>query len=229
MRVLIIEDNLDIQSNIADFLEPEFVLDFAYNGDDGLNLARTNDYDVIVLDLNLPRRDGIEVCRVYKTEVALQAPILMLTARDTLDDKAEGFAAGADDYLTKPFALRELKMRIEALAKRPRVMNTIKLNYGGLVLEPSSHTLSANSSSQQLNKKETLILTLLLAAAPNPVPSSTISYKIWGEEPPNSGALRTHIYNLRQILADIQSGSDTAVEIETDRSHGYRLNIQEGS
>lgn len=229
MRVLIIEDNLDIQSNIADFLEPEFVLDFAYNGDEGLNLARTNDYDVIVLDLNLPRRDGIEVCRAYKTEVALQAPILMLTARDTLDDKAEGFAAGADDYLTKPFALRELKMRIEALAKRPRVMNAIKLSYGGLVLEPHSHTLSANSTSQQLNKKETLILKLLLAAAPNPVPSSTISYEIWGEEPPNSGALRTHIYNLRQVLTDIQSGSDAVVAIETDRSHGYRLNIPENS
>jgi len=223
VRVLVIEDSLDIQSNIADFLEPEFFLDFAYNGADGLNLALKNDYDVIVLDLMLPALDGLVLCRNYKSEAALQAPILMLTARDTLEDKAEGFAAGADDYLVKPFALRELKMRIEALAKRPRVRNTKRLSYGGLVLDQIQNTLTTETSSQKLNNKEALILKLLIKSAPDPVPSSTIEYEIWGDEPPSGGALRTHIYNLRKILIVLQSANPAKATIETDRAHGYRL------
>lgn len=223
MRVLVIEDNLDIQANIADYLEPEFLLDFAYNGEEGLKLACTNDYDVIVLDLNLPRLDGIELCRRYKAEARLQAPILMLTARDTLDDKEDGFAAGADDYLTKPFALRELKMRIGALASRPRVVNALELRFADLVLDPSAQTASIGEASRHLNNMEADILKWLIQEAPNPLPGSTISYRIWGDEPPASGALRTHIYNLRRILADLQPGGEPAIEIATDRARGYRL------
>lgn len=223
MRVLVIEDNLDIQANIADYLEPEFLLDFAYNGEEGLKLACTNDYDVIVLDLNLPRLDGIELCRRYKAEARLQAPILMLTARDTLDDKEDGFAAGADDYLTKPFALRELKMRIGALASRPRVMNALELRFADLVLDPSSQTARVGQASRRLNNMEADILKWLIQEAPNPVPGSTISYRIWGDDPPASGALRTHIYNLRRLLSELQRDSDPVIEIATDRARGYRL------
>lgn len=219
MRVLVIEDNLDIQANIADFLEPNYVLDFAYNGDHGLELALANDYDVIVLDLMLPRRDGIDLCKAYKSEANLQAPILMLTARDTLEDKEVGFAAGADDYLTKPFALRELRIRIDALAKRPKIKNASSLNCGDLTFDPADNVVNLGSSSKPLNNKEGVILRLLMEAAPNAISGETISYRIWGEEPPNSGALRTHIYNLRKILSSLK----TRCEIETDRSRGYRL------
>ena len=120
MRLLIIEDNLDIQANIADYLENEFTLDFAYNGHQGLELALAQEYDVIVLDLVLPGRNGLDVCAEYKRQAMVQAPIIMLTARDTIDDKEAGFGVGADDYLVKPFSLRELKVRIEALARRPK-------------------------------------------------------------------------------------------------------------
>ncbi|WP_162627748.1 response regulator transcription factor [Erythrobacter sp. KY5] len=223
MRVLVIEDNLDIQANIADYLEPEYLLDFAYNGEEGLKLACANDYDVIVLDLNLPRLDGIELCRRYKAEARLQAPILMLTARDTLDDKEDGFAAGADDYLTKPFALRELKMRIGALANRPRVINALELRFGDLVLDPSGQTATIGEASRRLSNMEADILKWLIQEAPNPVPGSTISYRIWGEDPPASGALRTHIYNLRRILSELRRGGGPAIAIATDRERGYRL------
>lgn len=219
MRVLLVEDNLDIQANIAEFLEPDYVLDFAYNGDHGLELALANDYDVIVLDLMLPRRDGIDLCKAYKSEADLQSPILMLTARDTLEDKEVGFAAGADDYLTKPFALRELKIRIDALAKRPKIKNATSLGYGDLAFDPADNVVSLGSSSKPLNSKEGVILRLLIEAAPTAISGETISYRIWGDEPPNSGALRTHIYNLRKILSSLK----TRCEIETDRSRGYRL------
>lgn len=219
MRVLVVEDNLDIQANIAEFLEPDYILDFAYNGDHGLELALVNDYDVIVLDLMLPRRDGIDLCKAYKSEANLQAPILMLTARDTLADKEAGFAAGADDYLTKPFALRELKIRIDALAKRPKIKNAKSLSCGGLTFDPADNVVSFDSSSKPLNNKEGVILRLLIEASPDAISGETISYRIWGDEPPNSGALRTHIYNLRKILSSLK----TRCEIQTDRSRGYRL------
>lgn len=219
MRVLVVEDNLDIQANIAEFLEPDYVLDFAYNGDHGLELALANDYDVIVLDLMLPRRDGIDLCKAYKSEANLQAPILMLTARDTLEDKEVGFAAGADDYLTKPFALRELKIRIDALAKRPKIKNATSLSCGDLAFDPADNVVSLGSSSKPLNNKEGVILRLLIEAAPNAISGETISYRIWGDEPPNSGALRTHIYNLRKIMSSLK----TRCEIETDRTRGYCL------
>jgi len=219
MRVLVIEDNIDIQANIADFLEPDYLLDFAYNGDQGLTLALANDYDVIVLDLMLPGCDGIDLCKAYKHEAKLQSPILMLTARDTLEDKESGFAAGADDYLIKPFALRELKIRIDALAKRPKIKNMSALNHGDITLELADNVIRKGSAFQPLNNKEAIILQLLLEAAPNIVAGETITYRIWGEEVPESGALRTHIYNLRKILAALE----TVCVIKTDRSRGYCL------
>lgn len=219
MRVLVIEDNMDIQANIADFLEPDYLLDFAYNGDQGLSLALTNHYDVILLDLMLPGRDGIDVCEAYKREAKLQSPILMLTARDTLEDKETGFAAGADDYLVKPFALRELKVRIDALAKRPKIKNISALNHSDLTFDLGDNLVRSGLSSHPLNNKEATILQLLLEAAPDIVAGETITYRIWGEEVPESGALRTHIYNLRKILASL----DTNCVIKTDRARGYYL------
>src|SRR5829696_5907025 len=107
MRVLVVEDNQDLQANLAGFLEPDFTLDFASTGPEGLALALAHPYDVIVLDLTLPGMDGLEVCRALRQLAPRLVPVLMLTARDALDDKEEGFAAGADDYLVKPFSLKE--------------------------------------------------------------------------------------------------------------------------
>ncbi|WP_308910346.1 response regulator transcription factor [Pseudokordiimonas caeni] len=219
MRILIVEDNLDIQANIAEYLEDSYSLDFAYSGDQGLSLALRNEYDVIVLDLMLPGRDGLDVCASYRRAAGLQAPIIMLTARDTIDDKEAGFDSGADDYLVKPFSLRELKMRIEALGRRPKVRRCAPQAFAGLSLDIEAFTVSAGGQAVVLHEKEAHILGLLLEAAPALVTSSTISYALWGDEPPESGALRTHIYNLRKALATL--GMEAI--LQTRRGKGYAL------
>ncbi len=126
IRLLIIEDNPAIVENITDFFESKgYILDFAMDGISGLHLALTHDYDVIVLDLMLPGMDGITLCQKLRREADKQVPVIMLTARDTLEDKLMGFDSGADDYLTKPFALKELDARVKALAKRRMVDNRV--------------------------------------------------------------------------------------------------------
>src|SRR5690554_4074146 len=121
MRVLVIEDNRDIAANIGDYLEEQGnEVDYAGDGVTGLHLAVSHDFDLIVLDLNLPGMDGLEVCRRLREEAQKSTPVLMLTARDTLDQKLAGFDSGADDYLVKPFALQELGARISALARRQK-------------------------------------------------------------------------------------------------------------
>ena len=219
MRVLVVEDNLDIQANIADYLEDGFTLDFAYNGVQGLELSLSNEYDVIILDVMLPGLNGFEICKKYKASATVQAPILMLTARDTIDDKDEGFTAGADDYLVKPFSLRELKMRIEALSRRPKKRHLLKLTYGSLTLDMEGPALVVSEKSVQIHEKEASLLALLIEEYPSVVSSDAMSYKLWGDEPPESGALRTHIYNLRKTLSEC--GEKDC--LETVRSRGYRL------
>lgn len=223
MRLLIVEDNLDIQANIADYLQHSFTLDFAYNGDQGLELALANEYDVIVLDLTLPGRDGLAVCEAYRRAAGMRAPIIMLTARDTMDDKEAGFAAGADDYLVKPFSLRELRMRIEALTRRPKVKVGGQLTYGSLSLDSRAAVACVGEKSATLHDKECKILALLIEDAPQIVPTDSLSYALWGDEPPDSGALRTHIYNLRQALSRL--GLPTL--LKTVRGRGYALRGEE--
>lgn len=219
MRVLVVEDNLDIQANIADYLENEYVLDFAYSGDQGLALAVDGSYDVIVLDVMLPGRNGLDVCAAYRRAAGFQAPIIMLTARDTIDDKEAGFEAGADDYLVKPFSLRELKVRIDALARRPKRLNSPRLTFAGLALDVSASLAQANGADKTLHEKEAKLLALLMEAAPETVSTSDISYTLWGDEPPESGALRTHIYNLRRALAAL----GLPEMLTTIRGRGYAL------
>ena len=219
MRILIVEDNLDLQANIAEYLEKDYTLDFAYSGDQGLDLALANEYDVIVLDLMLPGKDGLDVCASYRQKASTQAAIIMLTARDTIDDKEAGFAVGADDYLVKPFSLRELKMRTDALARRPKLQVTNQLKVGALVLTPQSNKLAYHDREVSLLEKEAKILALLMDAAPGVVSNASISYALWGDEPPESGALRTHIYNLRKALSAV--GAEDC--LSTQRGKGYIL------
>ncbi len=223
MRVLIVEDNLNIQANIADYLKDEYILDFAYNGSQGLELALSNEYDVIVLDLMLPGKDGIEICREYRAKTLSQVPILMLTARDTIDDKAVGFEAGTDDYMVKPFSLRELKMRIDALARRGKMKGKTVFEYAGVSLRVEASELAVGEQSIQLHEKEARILELLLEAAPDIVATKTVSHALWGDEPPDSGALRTHVYNLRQALAKLGQVD----LLRTVRGRGYHLRKDE--
>ena len=131
MRILVIEDNPDIAANLGDYLEDQgHTVDFAADGVTGLHLAVVHDFDAIVLDLNLPGMDGLEVCRKLRNEARKQTPVLMLTARDSLENKLAGFDSGADDYLTKPFDKRELIARIQAIVRRSQGHSQSKIITG---------------------------------------------------------------------------------------------------
>lgn len=220
IRALIIEDHPAIAQNIADFLDPErFELDFARDGLGGLHLALTEDYDVIVLDLMLPGMDGLTVCRRLREEARDGTPILMLTARDTLDDKVEGFRAGTDDYLTKPFALEELELRLAALGRRGRRGDATELRVGDLSLHQGTRKVMRAGQEIRLGPIPYKILLELLRAHPNVLPRRDLERAVWQDEAPLSDALRSHVANLRRAL---DRPFDVPM-IETVHGVGFRL------
>jgi DNA-binding response OmpR family regulator len=202
MHVLVIEDNPDIIANLFGFFEPlGYTLDVARNGSSGLNLAVQNAYDVIVLDLSLPGLDGVEVCRRLREDHHNPVPVLMLTARDTEHDKVTGFCAGADDYLVKPYSLRELDARLKALVRRAsneQVRHT--LAYDEIRLDTRTGTATRAGKTIALTPTAYKILLTLLRHAPRLVSREALEREIWGDNPPESDALRTHIHALRQAL-----------------------------
>ncbi|MCG8685371.1 MAG: response regulator transcription factor [Desulfobacterales bacterium] len=200
IRVLIIEDNPAIVENINDFLTSKgFILDFAMDGIGGLHLALTQEYDVLVLDLMLPGMDGITLCKKLRKEADKQVPVIMLTARDTLDDKLLGFDSGADDYLVKPFALKELEARIRALAKR-KPMDKKVLNVADLTMDLGSFEVTRAGQKIILNNACISILKQLMEASPNVVSRQEMEHALWGDMPPGSDVLRSHLYNLRKKI-----------------------------
>ena len=149
MRILVIEDNSDIAANIGDFLADKgHVVDFAGDGVTGLHLAVVNEFDVIVLDLTLPGMDGLDVARKLRHEAHKQTPVLMLTARDALEQKLTGFESGADDYMTKPFALQELAARLEVLARRGKGPQSRVLKVADLTYNLDTLTVTRDSKSR---------------------------------------------------------------------------------
>ena len=219
IRLLIIEDNLAIVENMTDFLESKgYILDFAMDGIGGLHLALTQDYDVIVLDLMLPGMDGITLCRKLRREADKHVPVIMLTARDTLDDKLLGFESGADDYLVKPFALKELEARIKVLAKRRTAENKV-LCVADLKMDLGTFEVSRQGKTIDLNNTCSAILKLLMEAAPNVVSRQDLENHLWGDMPPGSDVLRSHMYTLRK---KIDKPFDHAM-IETVHGIGFRL------
>ena len=201
MNVLIVEDQRDIAQNIADYLsDSDWQLDFAYDGLHGLDLALANYYDVIVLDLMLPGLDGIKVCEQIRAKSDRHIPIIMLTARDTLDDKVEGFESGADDYLTKPFSIKELQYRCLALSKRHKVATDHKLQIGTLTINRQTHEVTRDETAIVLNQIPFDILLHLAESYPRVVSRSELIQKIWGDDSTDSDSLRSHIYQLRQQI-----------------------------
>ena len=201
LRILLIEDQTELAASIIDFLEGQgHRLDYAVDGRQGLNLALEGGYDVVLLDLRLPRIDGLEVCKHLRATAERHLPILMLTARDTLNDKIAGFDAGADDYLTKPFALEELLLRCNALGRRHQLHDAHVLTLGELSIDRRQR--SATRAGQPLNLHHTPfdILVALAEAYPAVMTRSELADRIWGDAPPPSDALATHIYSLRQAL-----------------------------
>jgi len=221
LHLLLIEDNPDLVENISDFLGGRgHSLDFAYNGFAGLGFALENDYDAVILDLMLPGLDGLEVCARLRA-ANRTVPVLMLTARDSLDDKLEGFASGADDYLVKPFALQELEARLHALLRRGLGASpaTQRLQVGELVLDLATRRASRAGQPLELPPIPMKLLELLLRRAPSIVSRSEMERAIWGDEPPDSDALRTHLHQLRQII----DKPFARPLLHTIRGFGYRL------
>ena len=201
MYILVIEDNPDLVANLYDYLEPKgYILDAAYDSRSGMQFIQDKVYDAIVLDLTLPGLDGLEVCRRIR-DAGVNTPVLMLTARDTLDDKLNGFAAGTDDYLVKPFALQELEVRLRALVRRSRGdQERDVLQVADLVLDPE--TLRVERAGQQITLPPIplKLLTLLIRQSPRVVPKRELERRIWGNERPDSDALRTHLHVLRSAI-----------------------------
>jgi len=199
--ILVIEDNPDLVANLYDYLEPKgYILDAAYDARTGMQFIQDKVYDAVVLDLTLPGMDGLELCRRIR-DAGVTVPILMLTARDTLDAKLEGFAAGTDDYLVKPFALQELEARLRALVRRARgEQEREALQVADLVFDPDTLRVERAGQTITLPPIPLKLLTLLIRQSPRVVPKRELERRIWGNERPDSDALRTHLHVLRSAI-----------------------------
>jgi DNA-binding response OmpR family regulator len=199
MNILLVEDDLDLAATVVDFFELESIIcDHAANGVTGLNLIEQNHYGAIILDINMPKMNGLSVCAAMRRE-GIDTPVLMLTARDTLEDKLEGFASGTDDYLVKPFELKELLVRVNALAKR-RSGQVEKLHIADLEID--THLKQAKRDGEPLKLSPTgfKILEALARQSPAPVSREKLMQVVWGDNIPDSNSLKVHLYNLRKLV-----------------------------
>lgn len=218
MKVLIVEDEHKIGSSIKRGFEQEgWAADLAYDGEEGYDMASSEDYDVMVLDLMLPKMDGVEITKKLRAEKN-HTPILMLTARGELADKVDGLNAGADDYLVKPFAFEELLARVKALGRRPAEVKSEKLKVKGLELDSNSFEVQKSGEPVELSRKEFAILEYLMRNAGKVVSKENIISHVWDYEAdilPNT--VEVFIGYLRDKI-----GSDI---IKTVRGFGYKINV----
>jgi DNA-binding response OmpR family regulator len=224
MRLLLIEDHDDIAANIAEFFEAsgdsvEHVLD----GESGLEKALGQPYDAIVLDLMLPGLDGLSVCRQLRQAGRTRVPVLMLTAKDLLADKIEGFEAGADDYLIKPFSLAELDARLKALVRRASVPDTPRvLSVGDLKFDLDTLEAERNGERLKLNPTTRRLLIVLLQNSHRVVTRQELERELWGDSPPQGDFLRAHMHALRTV---IDKNFATKL-LHTVHGTGYRLSAE---
>ena len=182
MKILVIEDEKKIASFIQRGLKEEkYAVDVAYDGEKGMALADVNEYDLIVLDIMLPGKDGIYVCRELRRQ-GHKTPVLMLTARDRVEDKVSGLDVGADDYLTKPFAFEEFLARVRALLRRQVSPKTTLLKVGDLELDQLTHKVKRNGREIKLTSKEYSLLEYLMLHAHEVVTRTMISEHVWNED-----------------------------------------------
>ncbi len=182
MRILVIEDEKKVASFIKRGLEEEnYSVDTAYDGVKGQYLAEINDYDLIILDLMLPGKDGLEICRELRQK-KIKTLVLMLTARDTVNDRVQGLNTGADDYLVKPFAFEELLARIRAMLRRGEPMTSLKLEVGDLVMEPVTHRVTRGGKEISLTSKEYAFLEYLMHHPGEVLTRTMLSEHVWDND-----------------------------------------------
>jgi len=228
MRILVVEDSPRLQRTLGTALRRSgYAVDVAGDGEEGLWLAESNDYDAIVLDVMLPKRDGFEVLRALRAR-GRATHVLMLTARDTVPDRVAGLAAGADDYLVKPFALEELLARVQALCRRAYGTKQPRLVVGDLEIDPAARTIRRAGQGIELNAREYQLLEYLARRAGEVVSRTEIEAHIYdGQVDPMSNVVDSAICLLRKKLAVVP---DAPPLIHTRRGHGYVLaSANEGS
>lgn len=222
LNILLVEDDIDLASTVVQYLELEDILcDHASNGVAGLQFMRQNHYDVLLLDLNLPKMDGLAVCQQLRLD-GNDTPILMLTAHDQLQDKINGFDAGTDDYLVKPFEMPELVIRLQALSRRRSGQGRV-LRCGELSLNLDTKTATRQNQVLKLSPTSLKLLEILLRHSPAVVSRRQLEQAIWGEAVPDSNTLKVHLFNLRKSL----DGSFDSALLITVPGQGFALRSQE--
>jgi DNA-binding response OmpR family regulator len=220
MRILVVEDNHRLSTSLKLNLAHEgYSVDSAYDGQEGQDLAELAPYDLIILDVLLPAKDGFEVCRDLRRR-RIHTPILLLTARDSVDDRVEGLNCGADDYLVKPFAMRELLARLRALLRRQQPYQPGRLEMGSLVVDPSTHTALRAGQPIELTPKEFALLEFLLRHPNQVVTRQLIEQHIWNYDfECESNVIDVYVRRLRRKIDD----PFPVKLLTTVRGIGYRL------
>ena len=199
MLVLLAEDNRDLAASVLDYLEMQgFECDYAERGDHALELVKDTVYDAMILDIMMPGMDGLNLCQTLRRHGHNQ-PVIMLTARDTLQDKLAGFDAGADDYLVKPFDLPELTARLKAISKRKNTSGA-KLQVADLEVDQDSHQVYRAGQLIDLSPACWKLLVALMQTSPNVMSRRELENVLWKDTPPDSEALNSHIYTLRKLV-----------------------------
>lgn len=226
LRILIVEDERRLADALTQIMrEQKYTVDAVYDGDDGFAYAKSNEYDAIILDVMLPKRNGYDVVRALRRE-KVATPVLMLTARDELESKINGLDCGADDYMTKPFAPEELTARIRALTRRQGEVLLEEMLYEDIVLELTSNDLRCGAKRIRLSFKEFEVMKLLLLSQNTIVPKEQLIVKVWGpESEAEDNNVEAYISFLRKKLFYIGS----KVGIQTVRKVGYRLGVEAGT
>ena len=224
MKILVIEDEKKLAYTIVESLKNEkFDVCLKYDGESGEDEALTNTYDLIILDVMLPKKNGFEILKTLKKE-KIKAPIIIVTAKDTIQDKLNGFEIGADDYVTKPFHIRELLARVKVSIKSNNNIEDINIfQFGNLRLDMNSGILSCNEKSIQISGKELNLMEFFMINKNKAVERETLANKIWGfDSDTNYNNVEVYISFLRKKLKLLK----TSVEIETIKGLGYKLEVK---
>ena len=223
-KVVLVEDDKRLASLIGTLLEIEnFDMTALYTGKNAVEQILAIQPDIVVLDLMLPEMNGIEICRQLRP--GFTNPILMLTAKSEESDVVLGLGVGADDYVTKPFELRELALRCQALARRNQLHQEKTISIGPLTIDESNHSATREEQELKLTNIGFTILLTLARAHPKPVSRSALMHTLWGDEPPDTDALRSHIYSLRAVLdkpfekAMLKTITNVGFRLEYDNDH----------
>ncbi|HEO5742434.1 TPA: response regulator transcription factor [Streptococcus agalactiae] len=219
IKILLIEDDLSLSNSVFDFLDDFADVMQIFDGEEGLYEAESGVYDLILLDLMLPEKNGFQVLKELR-EKGITTPVLIMTAKESIDDKGQGFDLGADDYLTKPFYLEELKMRIQALLKRSGKFNDNSLIYGDIRVDMSTNSTFVNQTEVELLGKEFDLLVYFLQNQNVILPKSQIFDRIWGFDSDTTiSVVEVYVSKVRKKL----KGTLFSENLQTLRSVGYIL------